>query len=86
MKSQRNAAISKTKKFLERLCIHLLHSVGDKLMLMIFLKKYSLTILHPKAYIDFSYPHATKCTPHGKHRDKVYHGKKKRLCVSKKTQ
>lgn len=47
---------------------------------------YSLTILHPTVYADFSYPWATKCTPYGKHRDKVYHGKKKRLCASEKTQ
>lgn len=35
MKSQRNAAISKAKKFLERICIHFPHRVGDKRMLMI---------------------------------------------------
>lgn len=85
MKSQRNTAISKAK-FLERICIHFPNRVGDKLMLMILKKCYYLTILHLKAYTDFSYPCATECTPHGKHRDKVYHVKKRRLCVSKKTQ
>lgn len=39
MKSQRNAAISKAEKYLERICIHFPHRVGDELMLMM-LKKF----------------------------------------------